>query len=98
MSKLKKLEGNPSNWKLDSFFQNLEKELDALSIGEEDYFRKYPWKWTVPDAKHPEVANDDLGIPGSVEELQQLVEKKAFRKADDHTKEEYFQVRERVRV
>ena len=92
MSKLKKLEGNPSNWKLDSFFQNIEKELDALSIGEEDYFRKYPWKWTVPDAKHPEVANDDFGIPGSEEELEALVEKKAFRKAEDHTKEEYFQV------
>ena len=55
-SKLKKLEGDPSAWKLDEFFENLEKGLDELrkdDPGEEDYFRKYPWKWTVPDAKHP---------------------------------------------
>ena len=38
------------------------------------------------------VANDDLGIPGSIEELEVLVEQKSFRKAEDHTKEEYFQV------
>ncbi len=55
-SSLKKLEGDPSTWKLDEFFVKLEKELDELrkdDPGDEDYFRKYPWKWTVPDVKHP---------------------------------------------
>ena len=66
-SSLKKLEGDPSSWKLDEFFEKLEKELDELrkdDPGEEDYFRKYPWKWTVPDAKHPKGKAGSLAIFG----------------------------------